>query len=192
VGPSLSPAVRRVPSYLRDSFAPHIAGQLLGGLLVGLVAAGLGELARTLLGSSRFLFILVVVGAYLVADLCGIALWRPSARRQVPRNFGRTIYHRMTAFLWGVDLGFGWSTKQPSTAFLTAFAGLLALSPYGAITGGIIFAMVRGLTVLIALGAPSRDEIERRYDAIRKREAVARAGSIASAAAVAAALLMMM
>ncbi len=180
MGPSLSPAVRRTNSYLRDSFGPHILGLALGGLNLGLLAAGTGALLDLLVGSGRYVVVLCVAAVYLVAEGAGVELWRPRATRQVPRNFARTIYHRTTAFLWGVDLGFGWSTKQPTSGFLVTFAGLAMLPAVWAVAGGVMFGMVRGTTILLGLGSETVAEVERRYDAVRKRKGLARMGAVGS------------
>jgi hypothetical protein len=192
VGPSLSPAVRRTKSYLLDSFGPHIVGLAIGGLSLGLLAAGFGALLDLVMGGARYAVVLSIAGVYLIGESAGLEIWRPRATRQVPRNFARTIYHRTTAFLWGLDLGFGWSTKQPTSGFLVTFAGMAMLPADWALGGGVLFGLIRGTTILIGLGGKTVGEVEHRYDAVRAQKGLAQLGSIGSIAGVALAMALLL
>jgi hypothetical protein len=135
---------------------------------------------------------MVLAGAivvYAMAEAFGLPLWRPQAQRQVPEAFRRTRYVRTTAFLWGLDLGVGWTTKQATAALLMLTLGMCAVAPETAILGGVVFGLTRGSTILLALGAKTRQEVESRFDAVRHRVGVARIGTVVSAAVLASALL---
>jgi hypothetical protein len=172
-------------SWTRDTLGPHLAGQLLGGAALGLALAAGGSLLHSVapVGAVTAL-VAVTVAAYAAAELAGRSLWRPDTGRQVPDGFRKTPYHRTMAFLWGLDLGFGWSTRQPSSGVLTACLGALMLAADAALLVGIAFALSRGLTLLVGWRATDIRDAERRFDAFRARPRVARFGSAASGALV--------
>lgn len=168
MGPSLSPAVRRMPSFARDSLLPHLVGGATGGLAAGCLAAGIAAVIGLLMPED---LLRVVIAAsvlfYGLAALVGREPWRPRVERQVPEGFRRTPYHRTTAFLWGVDLGFGWSTRQPSSAYFVAFLATLVVAPTVAVFAGLAFGITRALTILPAARGSTLEEVEARYDAVR-------------------------
>ncbi|MBA2717268.1 MAG: hypothetical protein H0U51_09505 [Propionibacteriales bacterium] len=179
----------RAQHFFRDSLLPHLAGGVFGGLLAGVAAAGVAGLAELLLPADVVLAIAaVLVASFTVSETLGMRLWRPSARRQVSRDFQRTRYHRTTAFIWGADLGFGWSTKQPTSALLTATVVAASVGPELALTTGALFGVTRALTLVLAVGTSSRSSVEARFDWLRRHRHVPRVGTALTSSALTAAL----
>lgn len=191
MGPSLSPAVCRMPSFYRDSLTPHVTGGLIGGFATGLLGAGLAALVDAAMTSRSLLAAAGVAVLLLGASEVGPwRLWRPNAERQVPRDFQRTKYHRTTAFLWGADLGFGWSTKQPTAAFIVAFLSSVAVGPTMAVISGLLFGAARASTVVLARGATTMADVERRFNWMLRHAAVAHWGTALAAFLLSATLLL--
>jgi hypothetical protein len=181
VGPSLSAAVSGAPSFWRDSFVPHVAGQLVGGLIVGLAMAAMAALLALLFPSGALAVVgAVLIALYVLAETTGLRIWRPTTSRQVSSGFRRTRYYRTTAFLWGVELGTGWSTIQPTSAFLTMSVAAVVSGPLLAIAAGVVFGAARGLTLLRAVGAKDREQVERRFGAVVRHPRLASFGSAVS------------
>ena len=173
MGPALSPAVRRTRSYTKEILLPHLAGQVSGGLFLALAAGGLGSLLRLVFPAEPLeMAVAAVIAVYALSNVLPIPLWRPASSHQVPEDFLRTPYVRATAFLWGVGLGVGWFTRQVTTAFLTLCAAMLVLPPNATLLAAVTFALARGLTILLGLGAPDLHAIERRFDAVRSHTLV--------------------
>jgi hypothetical protein len=189
VGPTLSPAVAGGRSFLRDSLAPHLAGQLIGGLAMGLLAVAVGaSLALVAPDAALTTTAAVLAACYAVAELAPFRVWRPQVKWQVPSGYRRTKYHRSMAFLWGTGLGFGWATLQPTTAMLTLFIGMSAAGPTPALVAGLAFGATRGMTIVLGLGARTRDEVSARFSRVASHKRWAAAGSLLSGLAVAAVL----
>ena len=175
MGPSLSPAVSGARHFVRERFIPHVIGGMIGGLIAGLIAAGAAGLVNLL--PAQDIVVPVAVAAILVCTLgetLPTSLLWPSTTRQVYRNLQRTTYPRTTAFVWGVDLGFGWSTRQATSALLATTIAAVAVGPETALLAGLLFGMVRSLTLLLGLQAQHVQDVERRFDWMRKHPLVPR------------------
>ncbi|HWT91515.1 MAG TPA: hypothetical protein VN238_00825 [Solirubrobacteraceae bacterium] len=157
---------------------PHLAGGLLGGLAVGVLAAGVAALAGLLLPRDALLAgAALAVAVYSCGELISRQPWRWSAQRQVQRDFQRTHYHRTTAFLWGADLGFGWSTRQPTSALLVVLLAAVAGGPDLALVAGVVFGVARAATLMLAAGTADRERVEARFDWLLRHPTVARYGT---------------
>jgi hypothetical protein len=75
------------------------------------------------------------------------------------------------ALLWGVGLGFGWLTKNVTSALLMFFLASFTLSPAVAVVGATLFGTTRGLTLLLGAGLSDFGETMLKLEAIRRRHA---------------------
>lgn len=173
MAPRLSLSVRRAQLY-----AIHIAGQAIGAGTVAVAVAGAGAVARDALGPTVVAAVVCcLVVAYGVGDTLRIPLPRPQPRRQVPERFSRTPYRRTTAFLWGLDLGAGWTTRQPTAALLIVTLGMLAFAWPVPLIVGLAFGVTRGLTVLVGAGASSARVVEERLSVVVAHSVLPRIGA---------------
>ena len=107
MGLCLSPAVVGPPRF-RSVFGAYLAGNLVGGAVLGLLGAACSAAVHA-----------VVPGK----------LWRPDSSWQVPSRFRRVPYVRLVAFVWGAGLGTGWLTTNVTAAFVSFFVASVAVSP---------------------------------------------------------------
>jgi len=179
--------VSRTNSFIRDSLLPHVAGGALGGLVLGTALAATAAVAQALVPAQVLAQAVTgLVLAYAIGEFAGRPFPRWSASRQVPRDFQRTRYHRTTALLWGADLGFGWSTKQPTSALLMTGSAALVAGAEVALLTGAVFGVVRALTLVLVVGGTDRDSIERRFEWMLRHPRGARVGTgVAGASLVA-------
>jgi len=166
VGPALSPAVHGTRSFFQSILWFHIAGQALGGIALGFSAAVLG-LAVSGAGPAATWAVAAVIVVYSVAELLPQQPWRPTSTWQVPEHYRRTPYVRATAFLWGAALGFGWLTMNVTAAFFVAYLGMTAVPPEVALVAGAFFGVVRGLTLLLTVGAGRFEDVVARFTLVR-------------------------
>lgn len=129
----------------------HIAATTLSAAVLGLVVAAAGvaldvgrwQVALSAVGGS-----VLVVCALRDAGVIRCPL--PSLDRQTPRWFRRQFSPLCWSFLWGLDLGQGWTTR----ILFTGYYGLIVvalLSANLAIGAGLlaVYGFGRGLPVLI-------------------------------------------
>jgi hypothetical protein len=166
---------------------------MLGGAALGGAIALLGLGLQALVPESTL--VVATACVVLVYGASGVVaasrLPYPSCSRQVPEGFIRTPYLRTTSFLWGADLGAGWTTHQASPALWTLCIAMLAIPAPAAIATGVCFAVVRGLTVLIGVRASSVEAAERRFDKIaRSRRVLTSMGGVQTLALVAALVIL--
>lgn len=190
MGMNLSPAVVGAHRF-RRILGLHVLGSVLGGAALGLAAGTLGLLART--AAPRSIPAVVAgtaIGAYAVSELLPLRLWRPDGGWQVPERLRRTPYVGAVALLWGVGLGFGWLTKNVTSALLMFVLASLTVSPAVAMIGAVLFGLTRGLTLLLGSGSRDFGEAMLKLERIRRRYARApRVGTALVGVVLAAALI---
>lgn len=176
MGPALSPVVHGSRSFFRSILWIHTAGQALGGLALGLVMGLLGSAVHAL-GDPARIGLALAAAVYAASEVSPWQVLRVNSTWQVPEHYRRTRYVRSMAFLWGVTLGFGWLTAS-SAMLAVACLGMIAAPPSVALLAGTAFGTIRGLTLLLGVGAEDFESVVQRYAAIKHR---LRAMSIASA-----------
>jgi hypothetical protein len=185
VGPALSPAVHGTQRFFRSVLVLHTGGQVIGGLALGLIAGVLG-IAVHASGAPGLLSVGLAISAYSVSDLLSWRIWHPSSTWQVPEHFRRTPHVRAMAFLWGLELGFGWLTKTRA-AFVVGFLGMVISSAAVALIAGATFGLARGMTVLVGVGTQDFDQVLDRFSAVQN--AVRRLAAVTAALGMALAAL---
>jgi hypothetical protein len=135
----------------------HVLGGILGGLLVGLVAGAAGRglilLVSPFPGARRIVLGAVLAGSLLVfaVDLCrrggGFGL-----HRQTPRSWRILLPDAWAAFLYGADLGLGWSTRLYFASYFVAIgAAFLLAEPLGGVMVGALFGGARAATAVLVM-----------------------------------------
>jgi cytochrome c biogenesis protein CcdA len=105
----------------------------------------------------RLAILVLVIGVICLGySMCGfglIRIWMPQLRRQVSKSLRHKIDGRMALVLYGIDLGFGASTRITSGAFFAAIllAGLCSGSPLGALLIGFSYGISRALAVICVM-----------------------------------------
>jgi hypothetical protein len=169
-----------------------IAGSLLGGGAVGLVAGTIGQLVvpdrPTAIGAS--IVALALVGTALDARIGGLRL--PTITRQVDERWLQKYRGWVYASGFGVQLGTGLATIVSSAAvYLMVVCALLARSMVAGAVVGAVFGAVRGASILLARRVRTPDalrQFHRRLAANAARSqrfSVAAQGLISVAAMVA-------
>jgi hypothetical protein len=166
VGPALSPAVHGTRSFFQSILWAHIAGQALGGVALGFSAGVLGLVVSSV-GPAATWAVAAVIAVYSAAELLPRQPWRPASTWQVPEHYRRTPYVRSMAFLWGAALGFGWLTMNVTAAFFITFLAMTTVPPEVALVAGAIFGIVRGLTLLLTVGASRFEDVVARFTLVR-------------------------
>jgi hypothetical protein len=128
-----------------------IAGSLLGGGAVGLVAGAIGQLVvpdqPTAIGA--VIVTLALVGAALDAHIGGLRL--PTITRQVDERWLQKYRGWVYGSGFGVQLGTGLATIVSSAAvYLMVVCALLTRSIVGGAVIGTVFGAVRGASILLA------------------------------------------
>ena len=164
----------------------YLVGSTLGGLALGALAGGVGELLPALPGRWPLAVLAVTAAGGLLLDAAGRV---PSLHRQVDRAWLETYRGWVYGIGFGVQLGVGLSTIVPRsvTWLLVVAAGLTGDVAAGALLGGI-FGLVRGLPILLAGGARTPGKLRRllaRVDALRDRADTATSMAQAAVALVA-------
>lgn len=189
MGGALSPVVHRSTPYARRILIPYVTGSLLGGLLLGLLLAVLSAgLGLVLPAAVIQLLVGVLITGYAVGEIAG-GLPRPQLRRQVPQNFLRTKYLSTTSFLFGLDLGNGMTTQQPTSALLILALASVALGPGVALAVGVGFGAVRGATLAAGWRLDSVERLPARFGPLNRRRRWAHVGTALVGALTAAILI---
>ncbi len=154
-----------------SAVAFHLAGLTVSGATLGLLAGSLGSLAG-LRGFDGLAYwpLLAVPLAFL--DLGILRAKIPELVRQTPAGWQCVFGYNAGAFLWGLDLGQGWTVRIPFAAFYSLIAAAaLGGSPFAgsAIMG--MYAFGKGLPLLWARSRTGR--VEQLMDACTDHRAAA-------------------
>jgi hypothetical protein len=150
----------------------YVVGSLLGGVSLGLVAAALAAGVAALDWSTAarlgLVAVLALLGAVVDAHLLGFG--PPFIRRQLNEEwlpqYRSWVYG--TGFGWQIGSGFSTYVMTAAVFLLVAVAALTA-NPVAAMSVCLLFALVRGLAVLLAARGATPDalvEFFRRFDAL--------------------------
>ncbi len=131
-----------------------IAGSVVGGALLGLVAA-LGAAALMPLPVEVALIAAIACCVFaLAADSPRIAVRLPNHPRQVNEQWLARYRRWIYAAGFGLQIGCGFATYIMTAAvYLTVVLGALSGSPAFALATGLTFGLVRGLAVLLSSAA---------------------------------------
>ena len=167
-------------------------GSLLGGLTLGLLAAGLGSLlpegVRESPATATVLAVLLVAGLLLDRGVAGRRL--PSWRRQVDENWLSGYRGWVYGVGFGTQLGFGVVTIVTSS---TVYATVLLAAWSGEVRAGMaigaVFGLVRALPVPLLARVHAREDLYRVFGALerwaRPADWLAQACLVVAAAALA-------
>jgi MFS family permease len=150
------------------------AGAVLGGALLGTVAAGLAALVGLLDLSSGVTAGIAAVAALAAAavdaGLAGAGTRPPHHRRQVNEDWLDRYRSWVYGGGFGLQIGTGVSTYIMTTAvYLTVVLGALTGEPRFAFAVAVLFATTRGLAVWTSARLTSTDRLmafHRRFDAL--------------------------
>lgn len=171
------------------SVVSHVAGGALGGALVLSVVA----LAAALVGPSESVRVgiaLCVLGVALLFDLRIIRARVPSPTRQVPRRWREEFGLHTTAFLYGLGLGMGVTTRVYFAITYAIFIAAALLLPFAlAAAVGAAFGLARSASVWVTRSARSHEVLEEIVDRRESRREAARWLNVGAVAAATALLL---
>jgi MFS family permease len=137
-----------------------IAGSLLGGAVVGVIAGGLGQLVvpdePTV--SAAVIAALALAGALLDAHVAGLRL--PTIKRQVDERWLQKYRSWVYGLGYGAQLGTGLATIVSSAAvYLMLVAAVLTRSLGAGTAIGATFGLVRGASILLARRVGTPDQL---------------------------------
>lgn len=162
----------------------------LGGLVLGLLAAGLGGLVpdRWRWSTAGFAIAAAVLLVGLALDLRLGGTELPSWRRQVDEAWIGRYRGWVVGVGFGAQLGFGLVTIiTSSSTYAVVVLALLSGTPWAGALIGVVFGVVRALPLVLMAGVDTRDRLRhamRRVDSgARVADSVVRVG-LALAAAV--------
>lgn len=162
----------------------------LGGLVLGLLAAGLGGLVpdRWRWSTAGFALAATVLLVGLALDLRLGGTELPSWRRQVDEAWIGRYRGWVVGVGFGAQLGFGLVTIiTSSSTYAVVVLALLSGTPWAGALIGVVFGVVRALPLVLMAGVDTRDRLRhaiRRVDSgARVADSVVRVG-LALAAAV--------
>lgn len=166
-----------------EMITAHLAGGLVGGIILGAVLTTIQELARSAPPPAVVWFAVAfaISGLALAADLRLVGL--PSRRKQVPATWTRRFGRVRAYFAYGIVLGVGFATFVPYAAMYSVFAASLLSDGLRTFAIGVAFGVGRTLTP--ALGSkwlgPASSVFYRDYS----KRWLARTLSITTSAAIA-------
>lgn len=167
----------------------HAIGGAIGGAVAAFAALFAVRVVTVWLAAPALPLALVILALSLLTDARALPVKVPSPRRQVPERWRAIFSTRLTAFLYGVGLGMGVTTRVYFAATYAVFlvAALLLDFPFMLAVGGV-FGLARGLSIWIAHDGASLEALEK---AIRNRvryRVAARIANVVTLGAVALAL----
>lgn len=170
----------------------YVVASTLGGLVLGLLASGLGALVpeRWRWSPAAFVVAALLLLAGLVLDLRVGGLSLPSWRRQVDVAWIGRYRGWVTGLGYGAQLGFGLVTIiTSSTTYAVVVLALLSGTPWAGIAIGTVFGLVRALPLVLTARVADREQLwaTLRWVELRARvaETVARVGLAAGSLALA-------
>jgi hypothetical protein len=123
----------------------HCAGGAAGGAMTGLAAGsvGAGLAALPFVYREEMVYPLAVVAAICLGYTLTHTAGSFGLRRQTPRAWG-ALPHPLMMFLYGADLGLGWSTRIYFASFIAVFAAAAATAdPLAGASIGAVFGLSR-------------------------------------------------
>jgi hypothetical protein len=136
---------------------------LLGGAVGGIATAALAFAALRVAGigeSVRVTSALGIVGVALLFDSRVLPLRLPSPKRQVPVRWREYFRPPTTAFLYGIGLGTGVTTRVYfATTYAVFLVAALTLPFVDALVVGAVYGASRSAGVWIAYGAGSLEDL---------------------------------
>jgi MFS family permease len=156
-----------------------VAGAVLGGLTLGLLAAPVAAVVAGLDPTSTAVAALTSVTALvaLASDERFLGFRLPSHTRQVNEDWAALYRPWVYAGGWGWQIGVGVATFTVTAGLgVMVVASILTGDPVSAIAVGLVFGLVRGLMVFLGarLDSPARlRTFHRRFEAAREPSRVA-------------------
>ena len=154
----------------------HIVGSTLGGAALGALAGLVGVAVDAVLPpsvSTRSAIVLVATVAALAIEATRRQRLLPTRSRQVNENWIQSYRGWVYGVGWGAELGFGISTIiTTALVHLLVVTMIFAGSFSVAVLLGSTFGLVRGATILSAIGVDSPERLRllhQRLDALRSR-----------------------
>ena len=154
----------------------HIVGSTLGGAALGALAGLVGVAVDAVLTpsvSTRSAIVLVATVAALAIEATRRQRLLPTRSRQVNENWIQSYRGWVYGVGWGAELGFGISTIiTTALVHLLVVTMIFAGSFSVAVLLGSTFGLVRGATILGAIGVDSPERLRllhQRLDALRSR-----------------------
>jgi len=126
------------------SAAAYTLGSVVGGLVTGWILGVLGRSAPSSPHQGLLLYLISFLAfAYSLHEFGFITLPHPQIKQQVPEHWRRRFHPYITAALFGILLGTGFTTFIPTATYY--IIGLVALVHRSPFLGALIFA-IYGLT----------------------------------------------
>jgi hypothetical protein len=125
----------------------HCAGGAAGGAMTGLAAGsvGTGLAALPFVYRGEMIYPLAVVAAVCLGHTLTRTAGSFGLKRQTPRAWG-ALPRPLMMFLYGADLGLGWSTRIYFASFIAVFAAAAATAdPLAGASIGAIFGLSRAV-----------------------------------------------
>ena len=162
----------------------HVFASTLGGLILGVLAGGVGALLTFVLAipsTARTAIVFVAAGIATILEATKRERILPTRARQVNENWIQTYRGWIYGAGFGAELGFGISTIITTTlVHLLVVTMVLLGDPVTTAFLGALFGLVRGATLLAGARVDSPERLRafhQRLDQFRDRS---RAGAVAS------------
>lgn len=169
-----------------------VAGSVLGGATLGLVAAGGALVVRWADVGTSVRAALVVTGALvtMASDLHIGGRSLPNHPRQVDETWLGKYRPWVYAGGYGVQIGVGVATYvMTAGVYLLVVVGMLSADPRFALSLGAVFGLMRGLLIFTAARAVTQDRLRRLHRNVDRYEPVSRVVALVGQGAVAVAAL---
>jgi cytochrome c biogenesis protein CcdA len=147
---TIGPMVSRPSDRVFGVGVAHLIGGLTGGVLTGVVALTIGHLISSMSPTrdvNPALLALAALGAMAVELVSPHRRLGPG--RQTPQSWRYLMPPRWSAFLYGADLGLGWSTRIHTTLIPLLAAVTLFGTPSNAVLLFALFGGSRAATVVV-------------------------------------------
>lgn len=166
-----------------ESFVAHLIGGATGGALTVGVLASFVSVTGIIQGRVSLALAAVVIMVTLLVDARIVARRIPSVAFQVPRRWREQYSPRVTAFLYGVGLGMGLTTRVyfASTYAIFLLSALLLSFPEVLIVGAV-FGLSRSAGVWMGGAGASESVLD---SLLARRETYRSAVHVLNVAAVA-------
>ncbi|BCX02508.1 MAG: hypothetical protein KatS3mg053_0446 [Candidatus Roseilinea sp.] len=140
---TISPVVYRGSQHGRDGWriaaVAYTTASVLGASVIGILLGSVGSLLSTQLQEYGYLALGVLAIAYSLHEFQFIVLPHPERKRQVPEQWRRRCHPLLTAGLYGVLLGMGFTTHIPTTSYY--FVALTATLSGAPVFAGFVFGL---------------------------------------------------